>query len=283
MPAADKKEGQMPGTMDALLAILDKLPPLAVAFSGGLDSRFLCAACLAAGHDVLAVHIAGPHIPASETAGAAAFAGTMNLRYVQLPMDPLIIPEVAGNDVLRCYYCKKHLMQGIKGCLASINEGDRLLCDGSNEDDQAKYRPGLKALQEEKVLSPLAMAHLTKAEITSLAKSMGFPLPKEKARPCLLTRYDYDLQADHDELLRLGAAEDALFALRDAAGKRLFPDFRLRLTPEPVLQVLSWKEDWRDQVTETLARHGFPSYSVLKTQAISGYFDQKKKQASSLQ
>ncbi len=267
--------------LNELHSLLASLPPLAVAFSGGLDSRFLCATCLGEKHDVLAVHVTGPHIPASETAGARAFARDMGLPYAEISLDPLGIPEVAQNDPLRCYYCKKHIMQGIRQHLALAGEDSRTLCDGSNEDDQAKYRPGLKALAEEHVLSPLAMAHLTKKAITEHAKEMGFPLPKEKARPCLLTRYDYGLCADADELLRLGKAEAALFDLRDEAGQRLFPDFRLRLTPKPVLQVLSWKDEWQKSAAEVLAGCGFPSFSVCVTDTISGYFDAKRKMASS--
>ncbi len=262
--------------LNGLHSLLAALPPLAVAFSGGLDSRFLCAVCLEQQHDVLAVHITGPHIPASETAGARDFARHMGLPYAEISMDPLKISEVAHNDPLRCYYCKKHLMKGIRQHLAAAGENGRLLCDGSNEDDQAKYRPGLKALAEEHVLSPLAMANLTKKAITDHAKAMGFPMPAEKARPCLLTRYDYGLCAHADELARLGKAEAALFALHDAKGQRLFPDFRLRLTPEPVLQVLLWKEEWHKSVAGVLAGCGFPSFSVCVTGTISGYFDAKR-------
>ncbi len=267
--------------LNDLHSLLSSLPPLAVAFSGGLDSRFLCAVCLEQKHDILAVHVTGPHIPASETAGARSFARDMGLRYAEISLDPLGIPEAAHNDPLRCYYCKKHIMQGIRQHLAQAGEGCRTLCDGSNEDDQAKYRPGLKALAEEHVLSPLAMAHLTKKAITDHARAMGFPMPLEKARPCLLTRYDYGLSANADELLRLGKAEEALFALRDAAGQRLFPDFRLRLTPAPLLQVLSWKEEWHKAVAEILAACGFPSFSVCVTGTISGYFDAKRNGTSS--
>lgn len=262
--------------LNDLHSLLATLPPLAVAFSGGLDSRFLCAVCLDRKNDVLAVHVTGPHIPVSETAGARAFARDMGLPYAEIFLNPLGISEVAHNDPLRCYYCKKHIMQGIRQHLAMAGEAGRILCDGSNEDDQAKYRPGLKALAEEHVLSPLAMAHLTKKAITEQAQGMGFPLPLEKARPCLLTRFDYGLSANADDLLRLGKAEEALFAMHDAAGQRLFPDFRLRLTPAPLLQVLSWKEEWHKAVAEILATCGFPSFEVCVTGTISGYFDAKR-------
>ncbi|MDO5536155.1 MAG: PP-loop family protein [Desulfovibrionaceae bacterium] len=259
--------------MDSLKDILARLPKLAVAFSGGLDSRFLCASCLAEGHDILAVHITGPHIPAAETGGARDFAEAMNLPYAEIEMDPLTVPEVAFTSPRRCYFCKKNLMRGIRERLAAMGEGGRLLCDGSNADDQSKYRPGLRALAEEHVLSPLAEAGLTKAEITRRAQAMGFPLPAEKARPCLLTRYDYGLEVRRDELHRLELAEAELFALADGSGRRLLDDFRLRLTPAPLLQVLDWREEWLGPVRSVLERHGFAPFTILRTETISGYFD----------
>ena len=77
---------------------------LAIAFSGGLDSRFLCASALKANCDVLAIHIRGPHIPRGESAGARAFAATMELSLEEVAVDPLSVPQIANTDPLRCYY-----------------------------------------------------------------------------------------------------------------------------------------------------------------------------------
>lgn len=264
--------------MDRLYTILKQLPGLAIAFSGGLDSRFLCAAALALGRDVLAVHGRGPHIPASETAGARAFARHMGLRLIEIELDPLDIPEVAHTSLDRCYHCKKYMLRTISAQLAHMGEEARVLCDGSNADDQKKYRPGLKALTEEQVLSPLALAKLSKADITRHAQAMGFPLPEEKARPCLLTRFQYGLTVRRSDLSRLELAEAGLSALKDTQGRALLEDFRLRCTPSPVLQTTTWQEAWRERVDAVFAAQGFMPYAVVCSRAVSGWYDTDTKQ-----
>lgn len=92
---------------------------MAVAYSGGLDSRFLCHAALLRGCDVLAVHVFGPHIPAQESAGATAWAQQRGLPLRTARFDPLALPEVASNSPQRCYGCKTGLVQLLRGELAA--------------------------------------------------------------------------------------------------------------------------------------------------------------------
>ena len=254
---------------------------LAIAFSGGLDSRFLCASALEAGCDVLAIHIQGPHIPCGESEGARAFAAVMGLRLAEVMVDPLSVPQIANTDPMRCYYCKKLMLQSLGSVLANLGEKDRVLCDGSNADDLSRYRPGLKALREEGVLSPLALAGLSKADIRKKAKDMGFPLPKEQARPCLLTRYDYHLPVKKEELARIEKAEEALLELEDENGKPCFADLRLRLTPTPLLQVTRFLPQWKERTDKIMAANGFGGYTIVETASISGFFDREKSAAAS--
>lgn len=250
---------------------------LAIAFSGGLDSRFLCAAAQAEGCDVLAFHVRGPHIPGSDSTGARSFARTLGFRLEELQLDPLSVPEIACTDPLRCYYCKRFMLQNMKAHLARLGEQERTLCDGSNADDLSRYRPGLKALEEARVLSPLALTGWTKAMIRAKAGEMGFPLPAEAARPCLLTRYDYHLPVHRDELARIEPAENDLLALKDVEGRPLFEDLRLRLTPEPMLQVTHFAPEWQEAVDRVMTRHGFAPYTICETAAISGFYDRAKR------
>ncbi len=253
--------------------ILDGLPPLACAFSGGLDSRYLLACCLEAGHDTLAVHVTGPHIPSAETRGARDFARVMGVRLIEVAYNPLSAPEVARTDKARCYHCKKLLIASIRRVLAGQGEDGRLLCDGSNHDDQSRYRPGIRALAEEHVFSPLARAGLSKQTITMESRAMGFPLPAEQARPCLLTRYAYGLEVRVDELRRIEQAEEEFLALTAPDGSPLLGDFRLRLTPAPVLQVQRFREESRRTIDDILRRHGFHPCAIVQTDAVSGFFD----------
>ena len=254
---------------------------LAIAFSGGLDSRFLCASALKANCDVLAIHIRGPHIPRGESAGARAFAATMELSLEEVAVDPLSVPQIANTDPLRCYYCKRLMLQSLGTVLAHLGEEERILCDGSNADDLSRYRPGLRALQEKGVLSPLALVGLSKADILKRARDMGFPLPKEQARPCLLTRYDYHLPVKRDELARIEETEEALLRLKDEKGNTCFADLRLRLTPSPLLQVTRFLPQWKGMTDKIMAANGFADYAVVETASISGFFDQGKNGADS--
>ena len=192
---------------------LRAMPPLVVAFSGGIDSRFLSHAALLSGCDVLAVHVRGPHIPAGESAHALAWAEGRGLPLLVVDFDPLSLPEVATNSRQRCYACKIGLLAAIGKALARAGQQGRVLCDGSNADDLVAYRPGLRALQEAGVVSPLAESGMDKAAIRAAARATGLDDPDQRARPCLLTRLAYGLAPDADVLARLAAAEEALSGL----------------------------------------------------------------------
>ena len=287
---------------------LRAMPPLVVAFSGGIDSRFLSHAALLSGCDVLAVHARGPHIPAGESAHALAWARRRGLPLLVVDFDPLSLPEVATNSHQRCYACKIGLLSAIGKALAQAGQQGRVLCDGSNADDLVAYRPGLRALQEADVMSPLAESGMDKAAIRAAARATGLDDPEQRARPCLLTRLAYGLAPDADVLARLAAAEEALSGLVDLeaprfsekapaaatcapgaphgesvaghgadAEKTVSPlgDLRLRLTPAPVLQVEALPPELAGRVQEILVQHGFTGCELCVGQSISGYFDRE--------
>ncbi|NCB23459.1 MAG: PP-loop family protein [Deltaproteobacteria bacterium] len=258
--------GQVPA---ALARVLGGLPRMAVAYSGGLDSRFLCHAALLCGCDVLAVHVFGPHIPAQESAGATAWAQQRGLPLRTARFDPLALPEVATNSPKRCYDCKTGLVHLLRGELAALacEEQGHVLCDGTNADDLQAYRPGLRALEEGCVRSPLAEAGLSKAAIREAARATGLDRPDQRARPCLLTRMAYGMRPDAPTLARLEAAED------DLAKAGPLGDFRLRLTPEAVLQAESMPDSQRQQVQNILQRYGFWPCKMEIGGSVSGFYD----------
>ncbi|UIB00683.1 PP-loop family protein [Desulfovibrio desulfuricans] len=272
----------------ALAAVLRDLPRLAVAFSGGLDSRFLCHAALLCGCNVLAVHVYGPHIPPQESAGAAAWARERGLRLHTARFDPLALAEVETNSPQRCYGCKTGLVALLRGELAPMAEAyDRVLCDGTNADDLQAYRPGLRALEEGRVRSPLAEAGLTKAQVREAAHVTGLDRPWQRARPCLLTRLAYGMRPEAGTLARLAAAEADLATLGATASAQeesqcvvpeegsvgALGDFRLRLTPEPVLQAEKLPEELLPELRNILIRHGFWPCGLEAGGNISGFYD----------
>ena len=228
-PLAPLAGGMQPEDLPKeLTRILRDLPPLVVALSGGIDSRFLCHAAQLCGCDVLAVHARGPHIPAGESAGALSWAQRRGLPLLAVDFNPLPLPEVANNSQERCYACKTGLLAAIGAALAQAGQQGRTLCDGSNADDLNAFRPGLRALKEAGVVSPLARAGMSKAAIRAAARATGLDDPEQRARPCLLTRLAYGLEPQREALVRLAAAEDALAALTLAdlpsAGVATMPD-----------------------------------------------------------
>ena len=258
--------GQVPA---ALARVLGGLPRIAVAYSGGLDSRFLCHAALLCGCEVLAVHVFGPHIPPQESAGATAWAQQRGLPLLTARFDPLTLPEVENNSPQRCYGCKTGLVNLLRGELAAIAEQGpgSVLCDGTNADDLQAYRPGLRALEEGRVRSPLAEAGLAKTAIREAARATGLDRPDQRARPCLLTRMAYGMRPDAATLKRLAAAEDEL------AEAGTLGDFRLRLMPEPVLQAENMPDPLRPQVQNILQNHGFWPCKMEIGGSISGFYD----------
>ena len=305
---------------EELTHALRGLPSLVVAFSGGIDSRFLCHAAQLCGCDVLAVHARGPHIPAGESTWALSWAQRRGLPLLVVDFDPLPLPEVANNSQERCYACKAGLLAAIGAALTQAGQMGRSLCDGSNADDLNAFRPGLRALKEAGVVSPLAQAGMSKAVIRAVARATGLDDPEQRARPCLLTRLAYGLEPQKEALVRLAAAEEDLAALllpdlpfagvaampdaaspaaatcpdaktvknesgakhrtctgqgREAAVPAL-GDLRLRLTPQPVLQVESLPPELVGKVEEILARHGFVDCELRVGQGISGFYDQQK-------
>lgn len=261
-----------------LAEVLAGVPRLAVAFSGGLDSRFLCHAALAAGCDVLALHGAGPHVPAEESHAAREWARARGLALLTFRHDPLALAEVAANSRERCYACKRALITGMRAALGEAGEGERVLCDGGNADDQRAFRPGLRAVAEAGVRSPLAEAGLGKDTLRKLARATGLDRPDQPARPCLLTRLAYGMRPTAPLLARVARAEAALAALaaadREAAGPGGgFGEFRLRLAPEAIFQCGRLPARLEAGLEEVLAEQGFTPFTVLRGERVSGFFD----------
>lgn len=264
MRNTDATRSILPG---ALLGMLTAMPDLAVALSGGLDSRFMTHAALLAGCRVTALHITGPHIPARETAMACRWAAAHGVAVATVALDPLTIPAIAAGERDRCYHCKRAAFSMLRDAVAPLP-----LCDGTNADDLTAHRPGLRALRELDIRSPLAEAGLTKNEIRTLALRTGMERPDQAARPCLLTRLAYGMRPDAAALARLAAAEGELEDL----GLR---DFRVRLAPDapPRLQIgpahATANPPRCDELLRILARHGFHQAAIDAGNPVSGYFD----------
>lgn len=195
-------------------------PRVAIAFSGGVDSAYLLYAAVEYGAQVKAYYVKTAFQPQFEQDDALRLAGELGADMEILPIDILCSPEVAANPADRCYHCKTTLFRQITA--AAKRDGFPLLLDGTNASDDSADRPGMRALKELSVRSPLRECGLTKSQIRKLSREAGLFTHNKPAYACLATRIPTGEAITEDKLQKTEAAEAYLSAL----GLR---DFRVRL------------------------------------------------------
>ena len=192
----------------------------AIAFSGGVDSAYLLYAALQSGADVRAYYVKSAFQPQFELEDAWRLAETLSADMRVLDVDILADETVAANPPDRCYHCKRRIFSAIASAAAA--DGYTLLLDGTNASDDAGDRPGMRALRELSVRSPLRECGLTKSEIRRLSREAGLFTWDKPAYACLATRVPAGERLTAEKLENTERAEDFLFSLG-------FTDFRVRL------------------------------------------------------
>lgn len=188
---------------------LNGLGNLAVAFSGGVDSTFLLeSAREALGDNVIAVTARSATYPERELSGAHEFCLSHHIRHEIIMSEELDIEGYRLNPPDRCYLCKKELFAKIEQ--AAQKYGIKNIAEGSNCDDLGDFRPGMRAVAEMKVLSPLREAGLFKQEIRELSQKMGLPTWDKPSFACLSSRIPYGEEITREKLAVIDAAETFL-------------------------------------------------------------------------
>ena len=203
-----------------LQAFFQANPRAALAFSGGVDSAYLLWAGRHWGCDLTAYYVRTAFQPEFEYEDARRRAEEVGVPLRVVEADILSVPLAAANGPDRCYHCKRALFALLWE--AARRDGHTLLLDGTNASDDAGDRPGMRALRELEVRSPLRECGLTKAEIRAQSKKAGLFTWNKPAYACLATRIPTGTAITAGDLERVEAAEGALFALG-------FTDFRVRL------------------------------------------------------
>ena len=191
---------------------LQKLESLAVAFSSGVDSTFLLkVAHQTLGDRVLAVTVQSNSFPKRELQEAKEFCEKEKIRQVVVPFDELQVPGFSQNPPERCYLCKKEMFRNI---VKTANEyGFIHVAEGSNLDDEGDYRPGMRAIAQMQIVSPLREAGFTKREIRQLSREYGIATWEKPSFACLSSRFAYGESITKDKLVMVEQAEQLLWEL----------------------------------------------------------------------
>lgn len=195
-----------------LRAIVRALGSAAVAFSGGVDSTLLLRVC----HDELgarcaAVTARSETYTESEFESAVQFVKSLGVGHIVIHTSELAIPGFAHNPPDRCYHCKRELFSKIRQTADAC--GFKHVLDGTNADDTADYRPGLRASEEMGVRQPLREAGLTKADVRELSKKLGLPAWDRAPQACLASRFPYGSEITKEALAMVATAEEYLRSL----------------------------------------------------------------------
>lgn len=258
-----------------LEAFLQKLTreDVCVAFSGGVDSSLLLVMTWEAAQknntQVYALTMDTVLHPKADLEIVRTVLARTGAMHKILTLNELAVPEIKNNPADRCYRCKKELYRRM--LQFAEEKGISRLLEGSNEDDLHVYRPGLRAIGELGVRSPLAEMGLTKEEVRFLARDYGIPVADRPSSPCLATRLPYGTEIDLELLRRIDEAEEFLRKLSFYNVRvRVHRDIaRLEIDTEEFPQLL--KE--RERIIRKLKELGFP-YVTLDLEGFrSGSMD----------
>lgn len=204
----------------ALMEYLRRWGPVAVAFSGGTDSAYVLYAAVKAGIPVTAYYARSVFQPAFEREDARRFCQQWEVPLREIPVDILSVPAVVENTPARCYYCKRTLFSALWEAVRA--DGIAALFDGTNATDHEDDRPGMAALKELAVHSPLRECGVTKDEVRALSRRAGLFTWDKPAYACLATRIPTGTAVRLEDLRRTESAEMYLADLG-------FRDYRVRL------------------------------------------------------
>ena len=244
---------------NALTNILLSIGDIAVAFSGGLDSTFLLTvARKTVGERVIALTLKTPYIPDWEIKEAEKTCRNLHVKHHIL--EKKIIDTLRHNPENRCYLCKSYVFSRFKKEAEKL--GKYQVVDGTNLDDMKDFRPGLTALKELGIRSPLLESNMTKDDIRKYSKLLGIREWNKPPYACLLTRIPYGTQINEKELSRIESAELFLHGLgfKESRVRSVNLSARIELNPRHFSQIV--QEHVRQHIVEEFHKLGFRFISI---------------------
>lgn len=240
---------------------LRSLENVAVAFSGGVDSSFLLkVAQEVLGDRVIAITAVSCSFPEREFQEAAAFCEKMGIRQFLYKFDIMKVPGFCKNPPDRCYLCKKELFRN----MARIAQEQDIQCvaEGSNMDDMGDYRPGMRAVSELGIRSPLREAGLYKEEVRTLSREMGLPTWEKPSFACLSSRFAYGERITEEKLAMVEQAEELLFEKGFRQARVRIHDRLARIEVMPGEWEKLMVEDIRKEIVSKFRSFGFAYVSM---------------------